>query len=168
MKLYIKQKVFSWGDKFRIYDAEGNDCYYVEGEVFTLGKKLHLYDLNGIERCYIHQKLLSFLPRFFIGQDGVDTAEVVKKFTFFHPEYQVNGPDWQVSGNFLAHDYVIKDGNSAIASISKKWLAWGDTYEIDIAVHADALLVLSVVLVIDAILQQQSSSAATSSSSSNH
>ena len=43
MKLYIKQKVFSRGDKFRIYDENENDKYYVEGEVLTLGKKLHLY-----------------------------------------------------------------------------------------------------------------------------
>ena len=38
MKLYIKQKVFSWGDKFRIYDE--NDKYYVESEVFTFGKMM--------------------------------------------------------------------------------------------------------------------------------
>lgn len=27
MKLYIKQKVFSWGAKFRIYDEYENDKY---------------------------------------------------------------------------------------------------------------------------------------------
>lgn len=168
MKLYIKQKVFSWGDKFRIYDAWENDRYYVEGEVFSLGKKLHLYDLNGIERSYIHQKVLSFLPRFFIGQDGTDHAEVVKKFTFFHPEYQVNGPDWSVTGDFLAHSYVIKEGNSVVASISKKWLTWGDTYEIDITTHADEVMVLSVVIVIDAILAQSAAASSSASTSSSH
>ena len=62
MKLYIKQKVFSWGAKFRIYDEYENDKYSVEGEVFTFGKKLHLYGLNGNELAYIHQKVWSFLP----------------------------------------------------------------------------------------------------------
>ena len=42
MKLYIKQKVFSWGDKFTVKDATGRDRYYVEGEIFTFGKKLHV------------------------------------------------------------------------------------------------------------------------------
>ena len=51
MKLYIKQKVFSWGDKFRIYDE--NDKYYVESEVFTFGKKLHLYSQSGSELAFI-------------------------------------------------------------------------------------------------------------------
>lgn len=42
MKLYIKQKVFSCGDKFTVKDEAGHDRYYVEGEIFTCGKKLHL------------------------------------------------------------------------------------------------------------------------------
>lgn len=36
MKLYIKQKVFSWGDKFTVIDAFGYDKYIVEGEVSYL------------------------------------------------------------------------------------------------------------------------------------
>ena len=91
MKLYIKQKVCSWGDKFRIYDAYENDKYYVEGEVFTLGKKLHLYSLSGDELAYIHQKLWSFLPKYFISQNGEDVAQVIKEFTFFRQEYTVEG-----------------------------------------------------------------------------
>ena len=61
MKLYIKQKVFSWGDKFRIYDEYENDKYYVEGEVFTFGKKLHLYSKLGNEIAYIHLSTKSTL-----------------------------------------------------------------------------------------------------------
>ncbi len=30
MKLYIKEKVFSWGDKFTVKDASGSDKYVVE------------------------------------------------------------------------------------------------------------------------------------------
>ena len=45
MKLYIKQKVFSWGAKFNITDENGEERYSVAGEVFTLAKKLHIYDL---------------------------------------------------------------------------------------------------------------------------
>ena len=45
MKLYIKQKVFSWGDKFTVKDVNGEDRYFVEGEIFSWGKKLHVYDM---------------------------------------------------------------------------------------------------------------------------
>ena len=32
MKLYMKQKVFSWADRFTIKDEYGADKYYVEGQ----------------------------------------------------------------------------------------------------------------------------------------
>ena len=49
MKLYIKQKVFSWGDKFTVKDVNGEDRYFVEGEIFSWGKKLHGDD--GLPGC---------------------------------------------------------------------------------------------------------------------
>lgn len=162
MKLYIKQKVFSWGDKFRIYDAYENDKYYVEGEVFTLGKKLHLYSLSGDELAYIHQKLWSFLPKYFISRDGVDVAQVIKEFTFFRQEYTVEGLGWSVRGDFWAHEYEIEASGRTIASVSKHWLTWGDTYEINITSDADAVMALCVVLIIDAVIAQSSHAAASS------
>ena len=38
MKLYIKQKVFSWVDRFTVFDETGADKYYVEGE-FSRGER---------------------------------------------------------------------------------------------------------------------------------
>ncbi len=34
MKLYIKQRIFSWKDKSYVCDENGNDRYYVECELF--------------------------------------------------------------------------------------------------------------------------------------
>ena len=47
MNFYLKQKVFSWRDKFEVYDVSGRPLYYAEGEIFSLGKHLRLYDLSG-------------------------------------------------------------------------------------------------------------------------
>lgn len=165
MKLYIKQKVFSWGDKFRIYDQEENDKYYVEGEVFSLGKKLHLYDNMGNELAFIHQKIWSFLPKYFINRNGIDVAKVVKEFTFFRQEYTIEGLGWKVQGDFWAHDYQISDKSQIIATISKHWFTWGDTYEIDIMENTDEIMALCVVLIIDAVIAQ--SNAHSSSNNSN-
>ena len=67
MKLYIRQKVFSFKDKFSIYDENGEIQYTAEGEIFTLGKKLHIKDLNGREVIFIKQRLLTFLPKYEIS-----------------------------------------------------------------------------------------------------
>jgi len=156
MNLYIQQRFFSWGDKFSIYDEEGNEKYYVEGEVFTFGKKLHLYDLCGNECAYIEQRLFTFLPKYTIYQNGEEIAEVIKELTFFHPEYTVSGPrmnsGWTVQGDFFDHDYEITENNKVIAAVSKEWFTLGDAYEISINQEEDVTAILSVVLVIDACI----------------
>ena len=47
MQLYMKQKVFSWKDKFSIQNSVGEDKYFVEGKAISLGKKLRIYDMTG-------------------------------------------------------------------------------------------------------------------------
>ena len=155
MKYYIKQKWFSWGDVFHIYDAAGNECFSVEGEVLTFGKRLHLYDMNGQELVYIEQEMLTFLPCYHISVGGSETARVVKEFTFFSREYTVEGPGWKVTGDFFDYEYEIADGSRTVAAISKEWFTLGDAYEIDIQNDADALTALAVVLVIDACLDRK-------------
>ena len=155
MKLYLKQKVFSWRDKFTAYDEGGGDMFYIESELFTWGKKLHVSDVLGNEVAYIEQKLFTFLPRYFITTYGVNTAEIVKNFTFFHQSYTINGPDWNAEGDFFDHEYTISSNGYIIAAVSKHWFTLGDAYEIDIADGIDIAMVLSVVLVIDACIAAQ-------------
>ena len=47
MKLMIKQRVFSWGEKFDIYDEQGNVKYFVKGELFSDKIYVYLPNLNG-------------------------------------------------------------------------------------------------------------------------
>ncbi|MBR6709684.1 MAG: LURP-one-related family protein [Clostridia bacterium] len=155
MKFYIQQHIFTWGDKFSIYDINGNECYFVEGEVFTFGKKLHLCNLQGGELAYIEQQLLTFLPRYLVYRGDMEIAEVVKEFTFFHPEYTVNGLGWQVRGDFWNHDYDVLAGDEVIASVQKEWFTLGDAYEISIADGVDPVTALAIVLVIDACIDAQ-------------
>lgn len=155
MNLYIKQRIFTWGDRFSVYDENGNEKYYVEGEILTFGKKLHLYDLMGRELAYVEQQLFTLLPRYLIYRNGVEFAEVVKEFTFFHPEYTVNGPGWNVRGDFFNHDYEVTAGNTVIASVAKEWFTLGDAYEISFGAGVDEIAALSVVLVIDACIEAQ-------------
>ena len=150
MNLYIKQKVFSFGDSFTIYNEQGDPCFLARGEVFSLGKRLHITDLAGNELALIQQKLFSFLPKYYISRGGRDVAEVVKHFTFFKQEYSVNGFGWSIQGDFFAHEYEIYCGDVPAVTVSKQWFTWGDTYEIAVAPGIDPIDALAVVLVIDA------------------
>ena len=155
MKLYIKQKIFSWGDRFSIYDRDGNERYTVQGEVFSFGKKLHLYDRFGVEQAFIRQQLLRFRPTYTVERHGTVFAEVVQRFTFFRQSYYISGPDWTVEGNLWNHEYRIYSGKTPIVSVFKKWFTLGDAYEIDIDPCIDEIAALATVLVIDACIEAQ-------------
>ena len=158
MKFYMKQKVMSFVDKFTIYDEQENEAYWVEGDFFSFGKKLDLFDKDNNHKAHIHQKVLSFMPRYFVEINGQDVAEVVKQITLFKHKYYINGYDWEVTGDFWAHEYEIYRGDYTIATISKEWFSWGDAYLVDIVDGVEPVSVLSVVLIIDAIISQSSNS----------
>lgn len=156
MKLYIKEKIFSWGDKFTVMDEWGSDKYYVEGEVFSWGKKLHVYDRNGREVAFIKQDIWSLLPRYYVFCGDRQVAQIKREFSFFYPKYSVEGLDWAVDGNFVAHAYQITQAGRQIVSISKEWMTWGDSYELDITDPADEIVALAVVLTIDCVTESNS------------
>ena len=156
MKLYIKEKVFSWGDKFTVKDERGYDKYVVEGEVFTWGKKLHIYDMTGREVAFIKQEVWSFLPRYYVFCGGQQVAEIKKEFTFLFPKYSIAGLGWEIDGSFLAHEYEITQRGRSIVTISKEWMTWGDSYELNIANPADEILALAVVITIDCVMESNS------------
>lgn len=159
VKLYMKQKVFSWHTHFSVRDEHERDRFTVEGEFFTLGRKLHIYDDTGSEAALIHQKVFSFLPRFYVFIDGVQVAEIVKELTFLRPRYRIEGLDWQITGDFWAHEYEITSRGLPIVSVSKEWLSWGDSYALEIAHPEDTTLALAVVLAIDCVTDQQTAAA---------
>lgn len=164
MKLYMKQKVISWGDKFTVTDESGEVLYTVEGEVPSFGHKLHIYDHQHDEVAFIHQKLLSLLGRYFVTVNGQEAAEVVKEISIMHPKYSVKGPDWEAAGDVMGHNYEIKKGGETVAAVHWKWMSWGDSYEIDVSNDADEVLVLAVVLTIDAVNFDMNSSQAAANS----
>ena len=165
MKLYIREKVFSWGDKFTVKDACGNDKYIVQGEVFSFGKKLRVYDMNGREVAFIKQEVWSWLPKYYVFCNDRQVAEIKKEFTLFFQKYSIAGLGWEINGSFMAHDYEITQSGRTIVRIGKEWMTWGDSYELDIANPADELVALAVVLTIDCV--NESNSGASASVSSN-
>ena len=157
MNLYIKQKVFSWGDKFTVKDEFGADRYFVEGEVFTFGKKLHVFDVCGNEVLFIKEKITFGLPKYEIYSENRLIATIKREFTFFKPRYTIEGLNWQVEGEFWCHDYTVTNGNMTIVSITKEWMTWGDSYVLSISNPMDELFALSVVLTIDCVIDSEKS-----------
>lgn len=150
MRLMIKQRVFSWGEKFDIYDEQGNTRYYVESEIFSFGHKLHVYDIYDNEIGSVHEKVFSFPKQFEIVMGGTVRGNITKKFTLFYQEYDIDFNGWYVEGDFLNWNYDVYSNGRAVIHINKEWLTWGDTYTIDFENPADELMGIMLVVAIDA------------------
>lgn len=153
MKLYMKEKVFSFHDRFAIRDENGWEKYFVEGEFLSLGKKLHLLNVHGDEVALIQQRLFTLMPRYTVSVAGREIAEIRKEFTLFFQRYVIDGLGWEIEGSVWEHRYEIRSGGRVIARIDKEWFTWGDSYCLDIADPADELLALAVVLTIDCVAE---------------
>ena len=157
MKLYIKQQVFSWRDRFAVKDEGETDRWFAQGEIFSWGRKLHIYDAFGQEAAFVRQKLMTFLPRYFIELGGAEYA-VKKEFTLLHPRFSIEGVPWEMSGDAWAHEYELYDSVGPIMRMSKHWFTWGDSYELDIPNPAHELLCLSIALTVDCMRADAASS----------
>jgi uncharacterized protein YxjI len=153
MRYVMKQKLFSWGDDFTIRNEAGKDVYFVDGKAFSFGDKLSFQDMQGKELAFIEQKLLSWGPTYEVHRDG-EVAAVVKKKLFapLHHRFTVDVPgpdDLEARGSFTDHEYTFRRGDRAVATVSKKWFSWADTYGVDIAEGEDDILILASTVVID-------------------
>ena len=150
MRLWFKQRFFSWFDSYDIYNEDGSVAYTVEGKL-AWGHCLHILDAAGNHIGTGKERVFSLLPRFemYIGERYVGSIQ--KQFTFFAPRYDIDCNGWQVEGSFMEWDYTVRSGGGClVATISKELFHWTDTYSIDVVDPADALCALMLVLAIDA------------------
>jgi uncharacterized protein YxjI len=149
----MRQKILAWGDDFTILDESGRDVFLVDGKAFSLGKQLSFQDLNGNELAFIRQRLLAWGPTYELHIDGALYAEVRKElFGFFKCRFTVDVPgpdDLEADGDFLDHEYRFQRDGRTVATVSKRWFSWSDTYGVEVADDRDTVTILCAAVVID-------------------
>lgn len=149
MRLWFKQRFFSWFDSYDIYDEEGNMVFTVEGQL-SWGHCLHVNDASGRHIATVQEKVFTLLPKFELYIEGRYVGRIEKEFTFFKPRFTIEGIGWTIAGEWMEWDYTITDGERTVAVINKELFHMTDQYGIDVAEPDEALAVLLVVLAIDA------------------
>lgn len=150
MRLYFKQRFFSWFDSYDIYDEAGAVLYTVQGQL-AWGHKLQVCNALGQEIATLREQVLTLLPRFNLQINGEAAGSITKQFTLFRPAFSVDCRDWRVEGSFWEWDYRILSPHGTVARIEKQFFSFTDSYVIDVNQADDALLALLVVLAIDAV-----------------
>ena len=155
MRYMMKQKMFCFGDDFVIKDESGRDVYFVDGRAFSIGDKLSFQDMQRNELAFIRQKLLSWGPTYEIYRQD-ELVAVVKKhlFTFFVCKFTVDVPgpdDLEAEGSFLDMEYTFHRSRGPVASVSKRWFSFTDSYGVDVAPGQDDVIILAAAVVIDLV-----------------
>jgi uncharacterized protein YxjI len=155
VRYVLRQKLLSWGDDYHIRDEQGRDVYLVDGKAISFGGQLSFRDLEGKELAFIRQKLFNFSPTYEIHRNG-ELAAVVKRelFALFHHRVTVDVPgpnDLEAKGDFFDHEYSFTRGGREVATVSKRWFSWADTYGVEVGEGEDDVLILASAVVVDQV-----------------
>lgn len=150
----MHQKLIAIGDDFWIENERGERVFKVDGKALRIRQTLIFEDRNGRELAKIQERLLRIKDSMEIkGPDGEQLALVKKALISpIRDRFNVqikNGPDLEVKGNILDHEYTIGAGRDKVAEVSKKWFRIRDTYGVEIEPGQDDIIILAVTVCID-------------------
>ena len=150
----MRQKMIAIGDDFWIEDERGQRVFKVDGKALRVRQTLIFEDTRGNELCKIQERMMRVKDSMEIEGPGGESIAMVKKamITPIRERWVVrvqNGPDLEVHGNILDHEYTIGEGRDKVAEVSKKWFRIADSYGVAIESGQNDVLILAVAVCID-------------------
>ena len=111
-------------------------------------------DAHGKELCKIQERMLRVKDSMEIEGPGGEKLAMVKKalITPVRERWVANvkgGPDLDVQGNILDHEYSIGEGRNKLAEVSKRWFRLRDTYGVEIQPGQNDILILAIAVCVD-------------------
>ena len=150
----MRQKLIAFGDDFFIENQAGQRIFKVDGKVLRVRDTLKFKDMRGNVLCQIQERMLRVKDSMaIVDATGKKIAEVKKALiTPLRDRWTVklrNGPDLNVQGNILDHEYQIGEGRQKVAQVSKKWFRVRDTYGVEVSPAQEDILILAVTVALD-------------------
>lgn len=148
--LYMKQKALSLRGRFSIKNEQEQDRYLVEGSFMKIPKSFSITTTDGKEIATITKKTLSLRPKFFVEVDG-QTMTIEKEFSLFKARYTIDAAGIEIDGNWWDMDFQVKRQGEVVGQVEKKWLSFGDSYEIQVIDAAMETILIALVVAIDCV-----------------
>ena len=158
---YMKQKVFSFRDRYKIYDENQNVVFHCEGKLFSISQKMKFIETSSEKELYLfRRKVLSFMPTYYMyDMQDKQIAKIQRKFTFLKPKLEIESDfgHFTVEGNYFQLNFTVLEGENEVATVQKKWISWGDSYEISIMDDKNYQFLVAMIILIDRIFHEQKS-----------
>ena len=155
----MRQRLMSIGDDFWIETDTGQRVYKVDGKALRLRKTLVFEAPDGRELARIQERVARLRDSMEIEDADGNRLAMVRKALIspLRDRWAVtveNGPDLDVQGNVLDHEYTFTDGRTPVATVSKKWFRVADTYGVEIAPGQDPVVVLAATVAVDTMAHE--------------
>jgi uncharacterized protein YxjI len=150
----MRQKLFALGQDFYIENSAGQKVFKVDGKVLRVRDTLYFRDVHGKDLCKIQQKVARIKDSMEVEGPGGERLAMVKKalITPVRDRWTVkigNGPDLDIQGNILDHEYRIEEGRTRVAEVSKKWFRVRDSYGVEITPGQNDIVILAATVAVD-------------------
>lgn len=150
----MHEKLVSIGDDYWIENEAGERSFYVDGKALRVRDTLIIKDMQGNELYKLKEKLLRIKDTMDIQDTEGETVATIKKalITPLRDRWKVevvNGPEMDIQGNILDHEYKFEAGREKVAEVSKKWFRIRDTYGVEIEPGQDNALILTITAALD-------------------
>ena len=117
-------------------DMAGQPLCRIKEQLLTIRDTMEIEDAEGRQLALIRKALISPLR----DRWGVKVHD---------------GPDLDVVGDILDHEYSIRQGRHKIAEVSKRWFRLTDTYGVEIAEGQNDILILAIAVAMDAMTHER-------------
>lgn len=153
-KYQMREKLVSIGDDFWIENSAGQKVFKVDGKAVRVRDTLQIKDTNRNVVAQIQERMLRVKDSMEVEDANGHQVAMVKKALIspIRDRYTVkikDGPDLEVKGNILDHEYKIGEGRDQVAEVSKKWFRIRDSYGVEIEPGQDDGIILAVTVCID-------------------
>ena len=150
----MRQRMIAIGDDYWIEDAQGERAFEVDGKALRIRDTLLLKDRQGEVLCKIQERMLRIKDSMEVKGPHGERLAIVKKALIspLRDRFTVKimgGPDLDVKGNILDHEYTIGAGRDTVAEVSKKWFRIRDSYGVQVHPDQDDAIILAIAICID-------------------
>ncbi len=142
MKIIIRQKYFTIGNKFALTDENERPILYAEEQIFKLLANLDIFSLSDALLYHMQAKMMHFFSYFEIsnglGQVVGYIDERAHMPGFRRAKMEVDGMTFKIKGGPIHMKTVVKDENGKwdkkhpIVTSKKRLMRVADTYVVDV------------------------------------
>ena len=158
MKVFIKNKLISWGGGSDVTDISGNPVYKVKGRVFSMGRRKIMCDLDGNTLFVIRNRWLNPIRHktYIKDADGNRIATVYSKaFDLTRLYADTEHGQYTVQGKFFGRNSSILRDGVQVALLERQFTVVADAFSLE-ASPEDMPFMTALVIALDHLCETRS------------